>query len=121
MPQLQHNMWVVAARASVVSVITGGGKWVEIKIHADPLYDSNVRGRNRRCVKIIWEGQRFANDEGIWIKRVPSECDVSRSTFDTEKSWPQNKLELVDAVVCGKRGCSGASIFFHNTRRKRCD
>ena len=36
MPQLQHNMWVVAARGSVLSVITGGGKWVEIKIHADP-------------------------------------------------------------------------------------
>ena len=30
MPQLQHNMWVVAARAAVLSVITGGGKWVEI-------------------------------------------------------------------------------------------
>ena len=30
MPQLQHNMWVVAARGAVLSVITGGGKWVEI-------------------------------------------------------------------------------------------
>ncbi len=29
-PQLQHNMWVVAARTAVLSVITGGGKWVEI-------------------------------------------------------------------------------------------
>src|SRR6516164_4801122 len=38
MPQLQHNMWVVAARAGVLSVITGGGKWVEITTHADPLY-----------------------------------------------------------------------------------
>ena len=38
MPQLQHNMWVVAARSAVLSVITGGGKWVEIKTHADPLY-----------------------------------------------------------------------------------
>ena len=38
MPQLQHNMWVVAARTAVLSVITGGGKWVEIKTHADPLY-----------------------------------------------------------------------------------
>src|SRR6516162_873759 len=28
--QLQHNMWVVAARTAVLSVITGGGKWVEI-------------------------------------------------------------------------------------------
>ena len=38
MPQLQHNMWVVASRAAVLSVITGGGKWVEITTHADPLY-----------------------------------------------------------------------------------
>jgi predicted phage-related endonuclease len=38
MAQLQHNMWVVAARAAVLSVITGGGKWVEIATHADPLY-----------------------------------------------------------------------------------
>ena len=30
MPQLQHNMWVVAAKSAVLSVITGGGKWVEI-------------------------------------------------------------------------------------------
>ena len=29
MPQLQHNMWVVSARNTVLSVITGGGKWVE--------------------------------------------------------------------------------------------
>jgi hypothetical protein len=26
MPQLQHNMWVVAARTAVLSIITGGGK-----------------------------------------------------------------------------------------------
>jgi predicted phage-related endonuclease len=38
MPQLQHNMWVVAARQAVLSVITGGGKWVEITANADPLY-----------------------------------------------------------------------------------
>jgi predicted phage-related endonuclease len=31
-PQLQHNMFVVTARNAVLSVITGGGKWVEIKV-----------------------------------------------------------------------------------------
>jgi predicted phage-related endonuclease len=41
MPQLQHNMWVVAARTAVLSVITGGGKWVEILAHADPLYQAS--------------------------------------------------------------------------------
>jgi hypothetical protein len=30
MAQLQHNMWVVAASTAVLSVITGGGKWLEI-------------------------------------------------------------------------------------------
>jgi predicted phage-related endonuclease len=28
MPQLQHDMWVIAARSAVLSIITGGGKWV---------------------------------------------------------------------------------------------
>src|SRR5436853_266521 len=38
MPQLQHNMWVTNATAAVLSIITGGGKWAEIAVCADPLY-----------------------------------------------------------------------------------
>ena len=38
MAQLQHNMWVTNAKLSVLSIITGGGKWVEITIPADALY-----------------------------------------------------------------------------------
>jgi hypothetical protein len=38
MAQLQHNMWVAASRTAVLSVIIGGGKWVEMTIFADPLY-----------------------------------------------------------------------------------
>src|SRR3954447_23140412 len=34
MAQLQHNMWVVNAREAVLSIITGGGKWVEMTIPA---------------------------------------------------------------------------------------
>jgi predicted phage-related endonuclease len=53
-PQLQHNMWVVAARRAVLSIITGGGKWVEIKTHADPLYQHLIVTAERefwRCVE----------------------------------------------------------------------
>jgi putative phage-type endonuclease len=32
MAQLQHNMWVTNARMAALSIITGGGKWVEISI-----------------------------------------------------------------------------------------
>jgi predicted phage-related endonuclease len=38
MAQLQHNMWVTHLGTSVLSIITGGGKWVEITIPMDPLY-----------------------------------------------------------------------------------
>src|SRR3984957_4164249 len=38
MAQLQHNMWVANASCAVLSIITGGGKWVEMTVHADPLY-----------------------------------------------------------------------------------
>jgi predicted phage-related endonuclease len=38
MAQLQHNMWVTNARMAALSIITGGGKWVQISIAADPLY-----------------------------------------------------------------------------------
>src|SRR5436309_5248811 len=54
MPQLQHNMWVIAARSAVLSVITGGGKWVEILAHADPLYQHLIVTAERkfwRCVE----------------------------------------------------------------------
>jgi predicted phage-related endonuclease len=38
MAQLQHNMWVTNARSATLSIITGGGKWVEMTIPADALY-----------------------------------------------------------------------------------
>jgi len=54
MSQLQHNMWIVAARSAVLSIITGGGKWVEINVHADPLYQHLIVTAERkfwRCVE----------------------------------------------------------------------
>ena len=32
MAQLQHNMWVTNARSAALSIITGGGKWIEMTI-----------------------------------------------------------------------------------------
>jgi hypothetical protein len=57
MPQLQHNMWVVAARSAVLSVITGGGKWVEIKTHADPLYQHLVVTAERKFWRCVESGE----------------------------------------------------------------
>jgi YqaJ-like viral recombinase domain len=38
MAQLQHNMWVTNAKTAALSIITGGGKWVEISVPSDSLY-----------------------------------------------------------------------------------
>jgi predicted phage-related endonuclease len=57
MAQLQHNMWVVASRAAVLSVITGGGKWVEIKVHADPLYQHLIVTAERKFWRYVESGE----------------------------------------------------------------
>src|SRR5262252_4004555 len=58
MPQLQHNMWVVAARIAVLSVITGGGKWVEITTHADPLYQHLIVTAERKFWRCVESGEQ---------------------------------------------------------------
>jgi len=57
MPQLQHNMWVVAAGTAVLSVITGGGKWVEILAHADPLYQHLIVTAERKFWRCVETGE----------------------------------------------------------------
>jgi predicted phage-related endonuclease len=56
-PQLQHNMWVIAARSAVLSIITGGGKWVEIKVLADPLYQHLIITAERKFWRCVESGQ----------------------------------------------------------------
>jgi predicted phage-related endonuclease len=58
MAQLQHNMWVVNARSAVLSVITGGGKWVEIKVHADPLYQHLLLTAEKKFWRCVLSGER---------------------------------------------------------------
>jgi predicted phage-related endonuclease len=65
MPQLQHNMWVTNSATSVLSVITGGGKWVEIAVPADSLYQH----------LLFTAGRSFG---GAWRAVSPRGCSESR-------------------------------------------
>jgi predicted phage-related endonuclease len=56
-PQLQHNLWVIAARTAVLSVITGGGKWVEIEVPADPLYQHLIVTAERKFWRCVESGE----------------------------------------------------------------
>jgi predicted phage-related endonuclease len=55
--QLQHNMWVTHLRSSVLSVITGGGKWVEIAIPMDPLYLSVMVSAEKKFWRCVQSGE----------------------------------------------------------------
>jgi predicted phage-related endonuclease len=57
MAQLQHNMWVTASRIAVLSIITGGGKWVEMTVPADPLYQHLLLTAERKFWRCVETGE----------------------------------------------------------------
>ena len=58
MAQLQHNMWVIQSRSAVLSIITGGGKWVEIAIPADPLYQHLLLTAEKKFWRCVENGEQ---------------------------------------------------------------
>jgi predicted phage-related endonuclease len=57
MAQVQHNMWVTHCRAAALSIITGGGKWVEITIPMDPLYLSVLVSAEKKFWRCVQSGE----------------------------------------------------------------
>jgi putative phage-type endonuclease len=57
MAQLQHNMWVTHLKSSVLSIITGGGKWVEITIPMDPLYLTVLVSAEKKFWRCVQSGE----------------------------------------------------------------
>jgi predicted phage-related endonuclease len=57
MAQLQHNMWVANAKSAVLSIITGGGKWVELTVHADPLYQHLLLTAEKKFWRCVRDGE----------------------------------------------------------------
>jgi putative phage-type endonuclease len=57
MAQLQHNMWVTHSREAALSIITGGGKWVEIAISMDPLYLTVLVSAEKKFWRCVQSGE----------------------------------------------------------------
>ena len=57
MAQLQHNMWVINTKHSALSIITGGGKWVEITIAADALYQHLLLTAEKKFWRCVESGE----------------------------------------------------------------
>jgi predicted phage-related endonuclease len=137
MPQLQHNMWVVAARSAVLSVITGGGKWVEIAIHADPLYQHLIVTAERKFWRCVESGEpprlfgveppkprmeavrvvdmsasnSWAEFAGIFRSTRQAFLEHERSKVELKALMPEDAKEATGHGIRAKRSKSGAINF----------
>jgi predicted phage-related endonuclease len=134
MPQLQHNMWVAAARTAVLSVITGGGKWVEIAAHADPLYQHLIVTAERKFWRCVESGEpprlfgveapkprieavrvvdmsasnSWAEFAGLFRNTRQAFLDHERSKAELKVLMPEDAKEAIGHGVRAKRSKSGA-------------
>jgi predicted phage-related endonuclease len=134
MPQLQHNMWVVAARTAVLSVITGGGKWVEIAAHADPLYQHLIVTAERKFWRCVESGEpprlfgveapkprieavrvvdmsgsnSWAEFAGLFLNTRQAFLEHERSKTELKALMPEDAKEAIGHGIRAKRSKSGA-------------
>jgi predicted phage-related endonuclease len=137
MAQLQHNMWVTQLRSSVLSIITGGGKWVEITVPVDPLYLSVLVSAEKkfwRCVQ-FGEAPHLINAEpprarieairivdmnasNSWAEFAAVFRSTRRAFLEHEQAkselktlMPEDAKEAIGHGVRAKRSKSGAVSF----------
>jgi predicted phage-related endonuclease len=138
MAQLQHNMWVIASRSAVLSIITGGGKWVELTIPADPLYQHLLLTAEKkfwRCVesgeeprlfgiappKVRLEAIRSVDMSGsnawaefssVFLRTRQAALEHERSKSELKALMPEDAKEATGHGLRARRSKSGA-ISFH--------
>jgi predicted phage-related endonuclease len=133
-PQLQHNMWVVAARTAVLSIITGGGKWVEIKTHSDPLHQHLIITAEKKFWRCVESGEplalfgveppkpriaavrivdmstsnAWAEFAGTFTRTHPAFLEHERAKAELKSLVPEDAQHAIGHGVRAKRSKSGA-------------
>jgi predicted phage-related endonuclease len=137
MAQLQHNMWVTASRTAVLSIITGGGKWVEITTPADPLYQHLLLTAEKKFWRCVETGETphlfgvepprprmeavrivdmsasnsWAEFAATFRRTRPAYQEHEAAKADLKKLVPEDAREAVGHGLRAKRSKSGAISF----------
>jgi len=137
MPQLQHNMWVTNAKLSVLSIITGGGKWVEIGISADPLYQHLLFTAEKKFWRCVESGEAprlfgvepprprieavrivdmsasisWAEFAGVFRSTRSAFLEHERSKAELKALMPEDAKEAIGHGIRARRSKSGAISF----------
>ena len=83
MAQLQHNMWVTNAELAVLSMITGGGKWVEITDLQGSALPAPSSDRGEEILALRRERRAASSHQ----------C---RAAAATDRGHPHRRYELVE-------------------------
>jgi predicted phage-related endonuclease len=137
MPQLQHNMWVINAKAAVLSIITGGGKWVEITIPADSLYQHLLLTAEKKFWRSVENGEpprlfgiepprlrieavrivdmsasnAWAEFAGIFQRTREAHLQHENAKTELKALMPEDAKEAIGHGIRAKRSKSGAVSF----------
>ena len=137
MAQVQHNMWVTHLRTSVLSIITGGGKWVEIAIPMDPLYLSVLVSAEKKFWRCVQSGEpphlinaepprpridairivdmslsnSWAEFAALFRNTRDAFLDHERAKSELRSLMPEDAKEAIGHGVRAKRSKSGAVSF----------
>ena len=137
MPQLQHNMWVTNAKASVLSIITGGGKWVEITLSADPLYQHLLLTAEKKFWRCVETGEpprlfgiepprprieavrivdmsasnAWAEFANLFLSTREAHLEHEKSKSELKSLMPEDAKEAIGHGIRAKRSKSGAISF----------
>jgi len=137
MAQLQHYMWVTHLRSAVLSIITGGGRWVEITIPMDPLYLSVLVSAEKKFWRCVQSGETpqlinaepprprieairivDMNSSNSWAEFAAlfrstrdAFLDHERAKTELKTLMPEDAKEAIGDGVRAKRSKSGAVSF----------
>jgi predicted phage-related endonuclease len=137
MAQLQHNMWVSNARSAVLSIITGGGKWVEMSVHADPLYQHLLLTAEKKFWRCVQNGEEprlfgvepprprlvavriadmsasnsWAEFAAVFRRTRPAFVEHESAKADLKKLVPEDAREAIGHGLKAKCSKSGAVSF----------
>ena len=137
MAQLQHNMLVAGTKKSVLSIINGGGKWVELSIEADPIYQTILIAAEKAFWRAVKTGETpalfdceppkprieavrvvdmnasnsWAEFAGLFCQTRLAHADHERAKTELKALMPEDAKEAMGHGIRAKRSKSGAVSF----------
>jgi predicted phage-related endonuclease len=137
MAQLQHNMWVTNATSAALSIITGGGKWVELTIPADSLYQHLLITAEKKFWRCVESGEpprlflaepprmrieavrivdmsssnSWAEFAGVFRRTRSAFLEHENAKADLKSLMPEDAKEAIGHGIRARRSRSGAVSF----------